>query len=113
MASAIRKQSNRMKRKSKQSNLSKMWDTVKSIYKGMGEIDIAFFMIIMILLVMGIVMMFSASYAWAIDEGKAGSYYAQKQLMMAGAGLVAMLVLSVIPIFVYILFRKCFAKIKA
>lgn len=78
-----------------------MWDTVKSIYKGMGEIDIAFFMIIMILLVMGIVMMFSASYAWAIDEGKAGSYYAQKQLMMAGAGLVAMLMLSVIDYHIY------------
>lgn len=78
-----------------------MWDTIKSIYKGMGEIDIAFFMIIMILLVMGIVMMFSASYAWAIDEGKAGSYYAQKQLMIAGAGLVAMFVLSVIDYHIY------------
>lgn len=58
------------------------------------EVDLPFFLIVMSLLVMGIVMMFSASYAWAVNEGESGSYYAVKQIKMAMVGLVAMFVLS-------------------
>ena len=39
-----------------------------------GEVDLAFFLIVIALLVIGIIMMFSASYAWAISEGLEGSY---------------------------------------
>ena len=56
-----------------------------------GEVDLPFFLIVIALLVMGIVMMFSASYAWAIAEGKEGSYYAVSQMKNAGLGLVLML----------------------
>ena len=49
-----------------------------------GEVDLAFFLIVIALLVIGIIMMFSASYAWAISEGLEGSYYAKEQIKMAG-----------------------------
>lgn len=52
---------------------------------------------------MGIVMMFSASYAWAIAEGKEGSYYAVSQMKNAGLGLVLMLFLCMVD---YHFFQK-------
>ncbi len=55
-----------------------------------GPIDYPFLLIVMILLVMGIIMMFSAGYAWAIAEGGKGTDYVQNQLIMACIGLVAM-----------------------
>ncbi len=62
--------------------------------KGLGMVDLPFFFIVIILLVMGIIMMFSASYAWAISEGKAGTYYAVRQIVWAVGGIVAMFILS-------------------
>ena len=40
-----------------------------------GVMDLSFFLIIMTLLVIGIIMMFSASYAWALNEsgGESGT----------------------------------------
>ena len=61
-----------------------------------GEVDLAFFLIVIALLVIGIIMMFSASYAWAIAEGESGTYYAYSQLKNAVLGLVIMLVLCTI-----------------
>ena len=68
-----------------------------------GEVDLPFFLIVIALLVMGIVMMFSASYAWAIAEGKEGSYYAISQMKNAGLGLVLMLFLCMVD---YHFFQK-------
>ena len=48
-----------------------------------GEVDVAFFLIVIALLVIGIIMMFSASYAWATAEGKSGSFYAYNQIKNA------------------------------
>ena len=45
---------------------------------------------------MGLVMMFSASYATAVDSGLPGSFYAAKQIKMAAIGLVVMFFLSYI-----------------
>ncbi len=59
-----------------------------------GTVDLPFFFIVTILLVLGIIMMFSASYAWAISEGYPGTYYAQRQIMFAFAGLAAMYIFS-------------------
>ena len=43
-----------------------------------GDISLSFFAYVMILLVVGIVMMSSASYAWAYSEhGSDGLYYAK------------------------------------
>lgn len=60
----------------------------------MGAIDYPFLLIVMILLVMGIIMMFSAGYAWAIAEGGTGTDYVQNQLIMAIGGLGGMFVTS-------------------
>jgi len=62
--------------------------------KEKGNIDLPFLFIIMSLLVIGIIMMFSASFAWAISEGKSGTYYAVEQIKNAVIGLVAMAILS-------------------
>ncbi len=61
-----------------------------------GEIDIAFFLIVIALLVIGIIMMFSASYAWAIAEGEAGTYYATNQIKNAIVGIVIMCILCAV-----------------
>lgn len=55
-----------------------------------GPMDFPFFLIIMILLVMGIIMMFSAGYAWAIAKSGMGTNYVRRQLAMAAVGLVGM-----------------------
>ena len=60
----------------------------------LGTMDLPFFFIVTILLVMGLIMMFSASYAWAISEGEKGIYYAEKQMRFALGGIVAMFILS-------------------
>ncbi len=53
------------------------------------------------LLVIGILMMFSASYPAAIEDGLSGTYYATRQLAFAGIGLVLMFILSIVPYHIY------------
>lgn len=57
-----------------------------------GAMDYPFLIILMSLLALGIIMMFSASYAWAISEGLDGAYYAKRQMAMAAVGIVLMLI---------------------
>jgi len=59
-----------------------------------GEIDITFLILVLILLVFGVIMMYSASYAWAIKDNVAPDYYFKRQLFMAGVGLAIMMVVS-------------------
>lgn len=59
-----------------------------------GEIDISFLILVLILLVFGMIMMYSASYAWAIHDNNPQDYYFKRQLFMAAIGLVAMAFLS-------------------
>ncbi|MCL2055228.1 MAG: FtsW/RodA/SpoVE family cell cycle protein [Oscillospiraceae bacterium] len=68
-----------------------------------GPMDLPFFITLMILLVIGIIMMFSAGYAWAIAKGNAGTFYVERQLFTAGLGLVGMFIASFID---YHRFRK-------
>lgn len=57
-----------------------------------GDISLSFFAYVMILLVVGLVMMSSASYAWAYSEHDGdGLYYAKNQLINAAIGFVAMI----------------------
>lgn len=60
----------------------------------LGSADVTFIVVVLILLGLGILMMFSASYAIAIDEGKDGYFYAFRQVIFAGVGLVAMFIMS-------------------
>ena len=81
----------------------------------MGPIDYPFLLIVMILLVMGIIMMFSAGYAWAIAEGGTGTDYVKNQLQMAGLGLIVMFVaasfdyhiITRFPVLIYVFFIAC------
>lgn len=57
-------------------------------------VDAPMVVIILVMLVFGIIMMFSAGYAWAIAENLPGDYYFKRQCMMAGLGLVGMFGLS-------------------
>lgn len=59
-----------------------------------GSMDLSFFIIVMVLLVIGIVMMFSASYAISIYEDTGGLHYVKRQIAFACVGLVGMLVVS-------------------
>lgn len=70
-----------------------------------GNMDIAFFIIVLILLVFGLVMMFSASYARAIYETGDPFQYFRKQAILAACGIVAMLIISKID---YHIFQKKF-----
>lgn len=60
----------------------------------LAELDKTFFTIVIILLVFGLIMMFSASYAAALSEYGDGFYYLKRQLMCAGLGIVAMFIAS-------------------
>lgn len=57
-----------------------------------GDISLSFFAYVMILLVVGIVMMSSASYAWAYSEHNGdGLYYAKSQVKNAVIGFAALI----------------------
>lgn len=57
-----------------------------------GDISLSFFAYVMILLVVGLVMMSSASYAWAYSEHDGdGLYYAKNQVLHAVIGFIALL----------------------
>lgn len=56
-----------------------------------SDVSLSFFAYVMILLVVGIVMMASASYAWAYSDYGDGLYYAKKQAMYAIIGVILML----------------------
>lgn len=68
-----------------------------------GNADVTFTIVVLILLSIGILMMFSASYAIAINEGKDGYFYAFRQAIFAGIGLIAMLIMSFVD---YHIFQK-------
>ena len=54
-----------------------------------GDISLPFFSYVMILIVVGLVMMSSASYVWANEKEGDGLFYAKKQMFAALLGFVA------------------------
>ncbi len=60
------------------------------------DLDKPFCLLIMVLLVFGIVMMFSASYAKALADGNDGYFYVMRQIKSAAIGLVAMILISLV-----------------
>lgn len=67
-----------------------------------GEFDKPFFILIITLMVIGLVMMFSASYYWGITKNGDGFYYAKKQIMISGAGVAAMIIISFIDYHIFL-----------
>ena len=59
-------------------------------------IDKPFLILVLVLLGFGVLMMFSASYAWGLNDMGDGYYYAKKQLTFAGIGLAVMFGVSML-----------------
>lgn len=59
-----------------------------------GRLDITFLSLVLILLTIGLVMLFSASYAFSLEEYGNSYKFIVKQTLFAGAGLLAMFVTS-------------------
>lgn len=76
--------------------------------KKQGEMDLAFLIIISILVVFGLIMVFSAGYAYAFDKTGDSLFYIKRQVIFASAGFLAMLFISKIP---YGLYKKYSALI--
>lgn len=62
----------------------------------LSEIDKPFLILVLVLLVFGISMLFSASYATSIDEFGNGYHYLKRQTIFASIGVVGMMVFSVL-----------------
>ncbi len=59
-----------------------------------GSIDIPFLILVVVLMGIGLLMLFSASYATAYYENQASTYYFMRQGIFAITGLVVMLIIS-------------------
>lgn len=66
-----------------------------------GNIDLTLFTVVMILLIIGLIMMFSASYFWALSEYNDGYYYLKRQGVFAVVGVIAMVLISKIDYHVF------------
>lgn len=68
---------------------------VKDRVKKVGSMDITFFVLVMILLTFGLVMLFSASYAYSYYHYNGDSFrLIKKQLLFAVVGVIGMLIIS-------------------
>lgn len=63
--------------------------------------DFSFFVIVLILLAFGLIMLFSATYASANHRYGDSYYFVKRQLIFAGLGFIAMIVLSFIDYHIY------------
>lgn len=68
----------------------------------LGRIDISFFFLVVTLVTIGLIMVFSASYATSLNETDSGLTLVKKQCLFVGMGLVAMYMLSYIPYQLYL-----------
>ncbi len=66
-----------------------------------GDMDGVLLGTVIALLAIGLLMMFSASYPAAIEDGRRGTYYAERQLLFAGFGLAAMAIASIVDYHIY------------
>lgn len=62
--------------------------------KKRGKIDVTFLILVLVLLTFGLVMLFSASYAYAFYNKDDSFYYIKRQFFFAVVGVVAMLTVS-------------------
>jgi len=67
----------------------------------LAKFDIPFFVITLVLMVFGIGMLLSASYAFAAREHNDSFFFFNRQLAFMGIGLVLMLAASVVPYHIY------------
>ncbi len=72
----------------------KATDSKVSKWFSVGAIDIPFFAITIALLTIGLIMLFSASYPYALQKYDDSYYFFKRQLIFAAVGVVAMLLMS-------------------
>lgn len=66
-----------------------------------GRMDISFFFLVIVLVTIGLIMVFSASYATSLYENDSGYTLVRKQVIYVALGMVAMYILSYIPYQLY------------
>lgn len=110
-------QQNSKQRSARPAKKEKPFRNIKSPFKGLipvnedtmyinriqqGSINLPFLIIVLVLLVIGIIMMYSASYALALRQGEdaTAQFFLNKQLFFAGIGLAALFLLAC-PFFDY------------
>ena len=76
-----------------------------------SEIDKPFFILVLVLLVFGIIMMFSASYAWGLSEFNDGYHYVKRQIFAGSLGLVAMFLISYLDYHFFSEYKDCIYNI--
>ena len=59
-----------------------------------GPMDLPFLMLVVLLTGVGVIMVFSASFATALSEGREPTFYFFRQAIFAGAGLAVMYCVS-------------------
>ena len=67
---------------------------VKNIFLQKGKLDITFLSLVLILLTFGLIMLFSASYASALEYENDSYEFIKSQSMFAGIGVIGMLIVS-------------------
>lgn len=67
----------------------------RSDFWAVGKLDVPFLLLVIVILTIGLVMLFSASYTYAYyNEGGDSAYFFKRQLIFAVAGIIAMLLVS-------------------
>ena len=95
---------------------------VKLIMREKGSFDKIFFIIIVLLLLFGSVMVFSSSYAFALERYGDSYYFAGRQFLWACVGFAAMLLVSkfldpawirkfTIPFFIVVIILNCCTRL--
>ena len=89
----------------RQQKLERQWEQDRAWQAGVERVrhgvDRPMLIIILVLLCIGIVMVFSASFPYAIREGRSSMYYGLLHLAFAGVGLVLMMIAALAPYHVY------------
>ena len=80
-------------RKSPKDFFRRIWYVINGDSRS-GDMSLPFFIYVMVLLVIGLVMMSSASYAWAYSDTGDGLHYAKLQGIYAVVGVVSMLLVT-------------------
>lgn len=87
----------RVFRKKNQPEQSTTAIRAKSVPAQIGAMDYTYFMLVLVLVVVGLIMMFSASYPTALARYDDSFHYIKRQLLFAVVGVVVMVIVSHIP----------------
>ena len=90
----------RERREVEEREREKKWQN--EVVRVRGRIDVFMLVIILVLLALGSITVFSASYPLAVSEGKASNYYIIKQLQFVGiGGFLMLLEIFLVPVDFY------------